>query len=128
MARAVFVAERAKAAPAASTSYAISVSGITVGNVLFLFLAIAPAGSTPGISTISDDVGNSWTIDTSVIAGAASCGYAVCSCQVQVAPATITVTTNFAGNGVCYKVEEFSWATARSDASSSNKSGTTAAV
>lgn len=107
---AAFVAERGKGVTASGTAPTISVTGITAGNHLIILLGIpVPGTGTNSITSVTDDVGNTYTIDllvTATATGSAS-GMALVSGYCASAPSTLTIN-QASGATTSYKIEEFS--------------------
>lgn len=107
---AAFVAERAKARATAGNPTQ-AVSGTTNGNLLVISFAIASmAVGTGSLTSVSDTGGNTWNVVANgQTATTTTPGIFIAYSFLTAAPGTITMTTSGSfGNGISWKVEEFS--------------------
>jgi hypothetical protein len=108
-----YVGERAKGggtniATGSGKTFTIPVSGGTVGNSLYL--ALYALSKLVTLVSVTDDVGNAYHIDQSLV-GSGGRSMWIVSGYMVAAPTTLTITTNNSGGGAVaesYKVEEFS--------------------
>lgn len=111
-----FVAERAKGADAgAATTRNISVTGVSTGNHLILWIHIGiPVSGTRNVSSITDNAAggsNTYNIDNSQASSATGSQVGHCLASAYIDPAKgapTTITVNSTNVALGWKVEEFS--------------------
>lgn len=117
-----FVAERAAATvnDAGATSDVVTVANITAGNTLVLTTYQNGAGG-PVVSSVTDNAGNTWTVDKTQLAGTNTSSVSIASGYCDAAPTSITINYSSSGTTRYWLIEEMVglWRDSRADVSSS---------